>query len=144
MNHHLNGAMVNDLDKTELHAPQTIDDVKSLEVISHKDGFTPSVTTPSEIHLDELKQLSDDLPEAVRVEEPSVISGDDDWKEEVEVAYRVDETPPFGLCLLLAFQVFNSVSLNLSLNLSYLFALAFRTNDRIIVAEHGQLPVSGA
>lgn len=100
MNHHSNGAMVNDLDKTELHAPQTIEDVKLLEIISLKDGFLPSGN-----HVDELKPLSDDLPEVVHVEEPSVISDDDDWKEEVEAAYRVDETPPFGLCLLLAFQV---------------------------------------
>lgn len=28
-----------------------------------------------------------------------------DWEEEVEVTYRVDESPPFGFCILLGFQV---------------------------------------
>jgi hypothetical protein len=30
---------------------------------------------------------------------------DNDWLEEVEVTYRVDESPPFGFCVLLGFQV---------------------------------------
>ena len=29
----------------------------------------------------------------------------DDWKEECEILYRVEEVPPFGLCILLGFQV---------------------------------------
>ena len=29
----------------------------------------------------------------------------EEWKEEVEVAYRVNESPPLTLCLLLGFQV---------------------------------------
>lgn len=28
-----------------------------------------------------------------------------DWEDEVEVTYRVDESPPFGFCILLGFQV---------------------------------------
>lgn len=85
------------------HSDTKMNHHSNTEMNHHSDtDFVPNGT-----RLDELKQLNNDLQEevvVVQMDEPSP-GGNGEWKEEVEVAYRVDETPPFGLCILLAFQV---------------------------------------
>jgi len=58
-------------------------------------------------HLEEAgrEDLNNDTRGAMR---PAVADGGEaymEWKQEVEVAYRVEESPVFGLCILLGFQV---------------------------------------
>lgn len=99
MNNHSNGKMVNDLDKREINFPQSLDNgLKHTDVLVDGEGMVHT-----SVQLDELTKLNDGV---YALHKPGEELPDDcEWKEEVEVTYKVDETPPFGLCLLLAFQV---------------------------------------
>lgn len=101
MNNPLNGKMVNDLDKREIHFPLSLvdNDVRCTDVLVDGDGLVHNHVQP-----DELRKLNDGVCE-LHVSPGEGLPVDSEWKEEVEVTYKVDETPPFGLCLLLAFQV---------------------------------------
>lgn len=57
----------------------------------------------NEIHFDEHIHLQN----GAVLNSPT--SDDADWKEEVDVTYKVDETPPIGICLLLGFQHYISM-----------------------------------
>lgn len=105
MNNHSNGKMVNDLDKREIHFPLSLvdNDVRCTDVLVDGDGLVHNHVQP-----DELRKLNDGVCE-LHVSPGEGLPVDSEWKEEVEVTYKVDETPPFGLCLLLAFQHYISM-----------------------------------